>query len=105
MFFVPIPAGREKPVLNAEEPPPTLNVWPVFTQEVAAVGASGPNIIRIAAARPRDGEWRAVDLKEPHTGNIAPTIAGGVAAYHVGGHLYAYSSAVDRWEVAPLPNR
>ncbi|QEH34000.1 hypothetical protein OJF2_25330 [Aquisphaera giovannonii] len=114
MTFVPLPEpGRAKPILNeggataaapVAEPPP-LNVWPVFAPEVAAVAASGPNITRLAASRPRGGEWRTVDLKEPFSGDLAPAIAGGVAAYQVGDHLFAYSAAFDRWEVATLPNR
>jgi outer membrane protein assembly factor BamB len=63
----------------------------------------GKSIPQVAAFDPSSGSWYAQDLSEPAQGKTQPIVAGNLAAYGLGRHVYAFSSDARRWDVLTLP--
>jgi hypothetical protein len=81
---------------------PPLDVTPVYSTDVLALGLAGPKIKRIAVADDATG-WHVQDLRKPVEGELSPTVAQGIAVYTAGRYVYAYGAEAHRWDVAELP--
>lgn len=79
-----------------------LEVAPVYSTDILALGLSGRKITRIAVADASTG-WHVQDLRRPAEGELSPTVAQGIAVYTSGRHVYAYGVQAHRWDVAELP--
>ncbi len=83
--------------------PEGVEASPIISGSLLALLMKGEAINQVAAFDPSSGAWYAQDLKEPAKGKTQPIVAGNLAAYGLGRHVYAFSSDARRWDVLTLP--
>jgi hypothetical protein len=79
-----------------------IEVTPIVGPGVVAFALKGPKITRIAACDGVTGALIPQDLREPVEGRVMPIVGPDVAAYVTGRYAYAFSPALNRWDVVEL---
>ncbi len=82
--------------------PPGKKLIPIASGSLMAMCVQGGRITQVVAVSTKGGKWRTQDLVVPTSGLLQPVVSGSLAAYAVGGHVYAYSAEADRWDVLDL---
>lgn len=95
--------GRSQSVELTGSKDAPIQVTPMLGPDLVALALDGSKIHRVAVADLASGTWHPQDLREPVEGRVRPVVAAGLAVYHLGRYVYAYSAAAGRWDVAELP--
>jgi RNA polymerase sigma factor (sigma-70 family) len=77
-------------------------VTPIASGSHILTWVKGGRIDQVAAISSKGGKWKTQDLATPASGELMPVLSNALAAYAVGGQVYAYSAEADRWDVLDL---
>jgi RNA polymerase sigma factor (sigma-70 family) len=83
--------------------PPGIKATPVVAESTLALVYQGKQIEEVAAFAGQIAGWSTQRLRKPVQDDLVPIVGPHFALYQAGNDLYAFSSAMGRWDVLSLP--